>query len=206
MTELETLENKIDNEKQQSIQMSGDGDAPETILVPTPPVEEIDQDTPDPNDQLMKELSKLQSQSKNVAIIGSRNIPLPHQQLIDMLAFTLAKEGNTIITSGGSSGTNAAAIRGAMRGNPEKLTIILPQTIGHQPSDVQDQLIGVPNIVEHPEWNNMTLADASRLCNREIVDECDQLLIILFHDSATYQTAIEYAHERGKIVTALYLD
>ena len=28
---------------------------------------------------------------------------------------------------------------------------ILPQTIGQQPSDVQDQLIGVPNIIEHPD-------------------------------------------------------
>ena len=48
------------------------------------------------------------------------------------------------------SGTNAAAIRGAMKSNPDKLKVILPQTIGQQPSDVQNQLIGVPNIVEHP--------------------------------------------------------
>lgn len=183
-----------------------DGEGGDTLVVPIDPAGDVDQDTPDTHDLLAAEFSKLQQQSKHVAIIGSRNIPLPHQQLIDLLAFTLAKEGNKIITSGGSSGTNAAAIRGAMRGNPENLRVILPQTIGHQPSDVQDQLIGIPNIVEHPEWNNMTLADASRLCNREIVDECDQLLIILFHDSTTYQTAIEYAEDNHKIVTALYLD
>lgn len=169
-------------------------------------ISDADQDIPDPHDELAAELNALRQHSKNIAIIGSRNIPLPHQQLIESLAYMLAKEGNAIITSGGSSGTNAAAIRGAMRANPQKLQVILPQTIGHQPSDVQDQLIGVPNIQEHPEWNMMTLADASRLCNREIVDACQQLIIFLTHDSNTLLTAIEYAEDTRKMVTAFYLD
>lgn len=170
------------------------------------PTSDIDQDVPDPNDELAAELSALRQPAKRVAVIGSRNIPLPHQQLIEAIAYTLAKEGNTVITSGGSSGTNAAAIRGAMRGNPQMLRVILPQTIGQQPSDVQDQLIGIPNIIEHSEWQMMTLADASRLCNREIVDECQQLIIFLTHDSPTLQGAIEYAEDNHKIVTAFYLD
>lgn len=178
----------------------------QTILVPLMSSDEIDQDTPDPNDDLAAELSMLQQKSKAIAIIGSRNIPLPHQQIIEMLAFSLTHNGNRIITSGGSSGTNAAAIRGAMKGNPELLRVILPQTIGQQPSDVQDQLIGIPNIVEHPEWSMMKLADASRLCNREIVDEGQQLIILLSHDSPTLHTAIDYANENHKLVTALYLD
>jgi hypothetical protein len=178
----------------------------QTILVPLLSNDEIDQDTPDPNDDLAAELSMLQQKSKAIAIIGSRNIPLPHQQIIEMLAFSLTHNGNQIITSGGSSGTNAAAIRGAMKGNPELLRVILPQTIGQQPSDVQDQLIGIPNIVEHPEWSMMKLADASRLCNREIVDEGQQLIILLSHDSPTLHTAIDYANENHKLVTSLYLD
>lgn len=165
-----------------------------------------DPDTPDPNDQLAAELSALRQPAKRIAIIGSRNVPLPHQQLIEAIAYTLAKDGNTIFTSGGSFGTNAAAIRGAMRANPERLRVILPQTIGQQPSDVQDQLIGVPHIKEHPDWQMMPLADASRLCNREIVDESQQLIIFLFHHSHTQNTAIDYAHETHKIVTAFYLD
>ncbi|MGE0201882.1 MAG: DNA-processing protein DprA [Candidatus Melainabacteria bacterium] len=181
-------------------------DEPKTVHVPVGTVEEIDQDVPDPNDQLMKELMTLQQESKTIAVLGSRNIPLPHQNLIEMLAYTLASQGNVIVTSGGSSGTNAAAIRGAMKADPTKLKVVLPQMIGHQPPDVQDQLIGIPNIVEHPEWQMMPLADASRLCNREVVDECDQLLIFLFHDSHTYRTAIEYAEDKHKIITALYLD
>jgi len=178
----------------------------QTILVPLPSQDDVDQDTPDPNDELAAELSMLQQKSKSVAIIGSRNIPLPHQQLVEMLAFSLTHEGNRVITSGGSSGTNAAAIRGAMRGNPELLKVILPQTIGQQPSDVQDQLIGIPNIIEHPEWSMMKLADASRLCNREIIDEAQQIIILLTHDSPTLQGAIDYAEENHKLVTALYLD
>jgi hypothetical protein len=170
------------------------------------PLQDIDQDTPDPHDELAAELSALRQPAKRIAIIGSRNIPLPHQQLIEAIAYTLTKDGNTLITSGGAFGTNAAAIRGAMRGNPQLLHVILPQTIGQQPSDVQDQLIGIPKIVEHPEWQMMTLADASRLCNREIVDECQQLIIFLSHDSPTLQTAIEYAEENHKIVTSFYLD
>lgn len=182
-----------------------EGDKP-PLVAPGVGLQEVDQDVPDPHDELAAELNALRQHAKNIAIIGSRNIPLPHQQLIESLAFMLAKEGNTVITSGGSSGTNAAAIRGAMRANPEKLKVVLPQTIGHQPSDVQDQLIGVPNILEHPEWNVMTLADASRLCNREIIDTCQQMIIFLTHTSGTLQKAIEYAEESRKIVTAFYLD
>ncbi|MEM0951535.1 MAG: DNA-processing protein DprA [Cyanobacteria bacterium P01_H01_bin.74] len=177
-----------------------------TILVPLPSQDGIDQDVPDPNDELAAELSILQQKSKSIAIIGSRNIPMPHQQIVEMLAFSLTHNGNKIITSGGSSGTNAAAIRGAMKGNPDLLKVILPQTIGQQPSDVQDQLIGIPHIIEHPEWGMMKLADASRLCNREIVDECQQLIILLSRDSSTLHTAIDYANENYKLVTALYLD
>lgn len=177
-----------------------------TIMVPISNQDDPDQDVPDPHDQLAAELFMLQQKSKVVAFIGSRNIPLPHQQLVEMLAFSMTHDGNTLVTSGGSSGTNAAAIRGAMRGNPQLLKVVLPQTIGQQPSDVQDQLIGVPNIVEHPEWSMMKLADASRLCNREIIDEAQQVVILLTHDSPTLQNAVDYANENHKLVTCLYLD
>lgn len=176
-----------------------------TLLVPFP-TNEIDQDTPDPNDELAAELNALRQPAKRIAMIGSRNIPLPYQQLIEAIAFTLAKDGNTIITSGGSSGTNAACIRGAMRGNPQLLQVILPQTIEQQPSDVQDQLIGIPNIQEHPEWRMLKLSDASRLCNREIIDACQQLIVFLFHDSPTLHVAIDYAEENHKLITRFYLD
>ena len=177
-----------------------------SIVVPID--EELDKVSDDENnvDELAMELATIQKSEKKIAIIGSRNLPITHQQMIETLTSALVAQGNTIITSGGSSGTNAAAIRGAMKANPQKLRVILPQTIGQQPSDVQDQLIGIPNIIEHPDRAMMTLADASRICNREIIDECQQLICFLSHTSGTLHKAVEYAEDMHKIVTAFYLD
>ena len=137
-----------------------------SIMVPMDDLDVVSADSHDTVDELAQELATIRQSAKKIAIIGSRNLPITHQQMIETLATALVRQGNTIITSGGSSGTNAAAIRGAMKANPDKLKVILPQTIGQQPSDVQDQLIGVPNIVEHSDRAMMTLADASRVCNR----------------------------------------
>lgn len=176
----------------------------QTIMVPLDEVD--DSDSPETTDQLAHELATIQQAAKKIAIIGSRNLPITHQQIIETLTFALAGQGNTIITSGGSSGTNAAAIRGTMKADPSKLKVILPQTIGQQPSDVQDQLIGVPNIVEHSDRAMMTLADASRICNREIIDDCQQLICFLSHTSGTLHKAVSYAEETHKVVTVFYLD
>ena len=177
-----------------------------TIMVPTDDLDKVPEGDENTIDQLAIELATIQQTEKRIAIIGSRNLPITHQQIIETLSFALVSQGNTVITSGGSSGTNAATIRGAMKSNPEKLKVILPQTIGQQPSDVQDQLIGVPNIVEHSDRAMMTLADASRICNREIIDDCQQLICFLSHTSNTLHKAIDYAEETHKVITAFYLD
>ena len=185
--------NSIDDEKQPSIMV---------------PIGDLDtaEHSPDTVDELAMELATIKQPAKRIAIIGSRNLAITHQQMIETLTTALVRQGNTIITSGGSCGTNAAVIRGAMKSNPDKLKVILPQTIGQQPSDVQDQLIGVPNIVEHSDRAMMTLADASRVCNREIIDDCNQLICFLSHTSKTLHTAVEYAEENHKVVTVFYLD
>ena len=163
-------------ESDKEILLSSDGkseDAQKSIVVPIDDdMDTVKSDAPNTVDELAMELATIKQSAKKIAIIGSRNLPITHQQMIETLATALVMQGNTIITSGGSSGTNAAAIRGAMKANPQKLSVVLPQTIGQQPSDVQDQLIGVPNIIEHADRAMMTLADASRICNREIIDEC----------------------------------
>ena len=186
--------------------MSDEKKNEQSIMVPMDDLDTVDQSDANTIDELALELATIQQSAKKIAIIGSRNLPITHQQIIEILASALAMQGNTIITSGGSSGTNAAAIRGAMKSNPEKLRVILPQTIGQQPSDVQDQLIGVPNIIEHSDRAMMTLADASRICNREIIDECQQLICFLSHTSGTLHKAIEYAEDTHKVVTSFYLD
>lgn len=191
-------ENK-ENQEQSSQEQS-------SIMVPIDDLDKVSEDAANTVDQLAMELATIQQSAKRIAIIGSRSLPITHQQIIETLSFALASQGNTIITSGGSSGTNAATIRGAMKANPDKLKVILPQTIGQQPSDVQDQLIGVPNIIEHSDRAMMTLADASRICNREIIDDCQQLICFLSHTSNTLHKAIDYAEESHKVITAFYLD
>lgn len=184
----------------------GEGEQQGSIMVPVDDLDTITDDGTDTVDELAQELATIQQSAKKIAIIGSRNLPITHQQMIEVLSTALVTQGNTIITSGGSSGTNAAAIRGAMKANPDKLKVILPQTIGQQPSDVQDQLIGIPNIVEHSDRAMMTLADASRICNREIIDDCNQLICFLSHTSKTLHKAVEYAEDVHKVITVFYLD
>lgn len=194
MNEIVNVDNNDEKEQQSS------------IMVPLDDLDSVSESDAETVDALAMELATIQQSAKRIAIIGSRNLPITHQQLIETLTTALVKQGNTIVTSGGSSGTNAAAIRGAMKANPDKLKVILPQTIGQQPSDVQDQLIGVPNIVEHSDRAMMTLADASRICNREIIDDCNQIIFYLSHTSKTLHNAVEYAEEGHKVVTVFYLD
>lgn len=186
--------------------MSDEKEIQPTIMVPADDLDSISEEDANTVDQLAMELATIQQTAKRIAIIGSRNLPITHQQLIETISAALVGQGNTVITSGGSSGTNAATIRGAMKSDPSNLKVILPQTIGQQPSDVQDQLIGVPNIIEHSDRAMMTLADASRICNREIIDDCQQLVCFLSHTSNTLHKAIEYAKETHKVVTSFYLD
>lgn len=158
-------------------------------------------------DSLVEELKLIQNiGTRKIAIIGTRNLSLMHQQIVEILSYALVLSGNIVITSGGASGVNSAVIKGATRADKEKLEVILPQTIGHQPTEVQNALIGIKAVHEHPDRQNMTLADASRLCNREIVENSQQLITFLYHDSHTLKEAIEYAHMQHKIVTKFYLD
>jgi hypothetical protein len=156
-------------------------------------------------DALAQELLLIQqSGPRRVAIIGSRN--LPHQQLVEMLAYALVLSGNQVVTSGGANGTNMADIRGAQRANPDRLEIILPQTIGQQPAEVQDLLIGAKHIIEYPDRRSMTLADASKLCNHEIIDRCQQIICFLYHTSYTLLESLNYAKDHRKLVTQFFLD
>lgn len=163
-------------------------------------------DIPSTHD-LSEEFKNIMDQGNHsIAMIGSKDLSMSQIKIIEMIAYGLSMGGNTIITSGGYCGTNYATIKGALRGNPEKLKIILPQTIAQQIKEVQDQLIGVKHIIEHQEREHMLLSDASRLCNREIVTECQQLICFLYRDSKTLLDAIDFAHSLNKVVTVFYLD
>jgi len=143
--------------------------------------------------------------SKRIALLGSRHVPLTHQHLIEMMTYALVLSGNRIITSG-ATGTNAAVIRGAMRADSNLLTVILPQSLSRQPRESQEQLDQVIHLVESPENDTLPLAEASSLCNQEIISRCQQLICFAFHDSQTLLKTCQDAEEQRKIVTLFYFD
>ncbi|MEB3187765.1 MAG: DNA recombination-mediator protein A [bacterium] len=161
---------------------------------------------PQTMDAFMAELQTIQSSgSKKVAILGTRHISLTHQQLIEMLSYALALTGNTLITSG-AAGTNSAVIKGVCRANPQSLMVVLPQTLAQQSAESQELLGNLPNVREHSERRLLTLAQASQMCNQEIIDSCQQLICFLYHSSHTLMDSVKYAQEKHKVVTSFYLD
>lgn len=157
-------------------------------------------------DELAQELASIQqTSSKRIALLGSRHVPITHQHLIEMMSYALVLNGNRILTSG-ATGTNSAAIRGAMRADGSLLTVILPQSLERQPRESREQLEQVMHLVESPENDNLSLAEASALCNQEIVSRCQQLICFAFHDSHTLLKTCRDAEEQRKVVTLFYFD
>ena len=157
-------------------------------------------------DTLAQELATIQQTgSKRIAMLGSRHVPITHQNLIEMMTYALVLLGNRIITSG-ATGTNSAAIKGAMRGDPNMLTVILPQSLERQPNESRQQLEQVMHLVENPSNDNLSLAKASYICNKEIVSRCQQLICFAFHDSRTLLQTCHDAEEQRKVVTLFYFD
>lgn len=157
-------------------------------------------------DEYLQELAAIQQTgSKRVAILGSRHVPITHQNMIELLSFALVDAGNQLLTSG-ATGTNSAAIRGAMRGDPNLLTVILPQSLNRQPRESRKQLEQVIHLVENSKNDSLALAEASALCNQEIISRCQQLICFAFHDSATLLKTCHDAEEQRKVVTLFYLD
>ncbi|MGK7916294.1 MAG: DNA recombination-mediator protein A [Prochloraceae cyanobacterium] len=157
-------------------------------------------------DTLAQELAAIQQTgSKRIALLGSRHVPITHQQLIEMMSYALVLGGNHLVTSG-ATGTNSAAIKGAMRADSNLLTVILPQSLKRQPRESQKQLETVIHLVENPENDRLSLAEASTLCNREIVSRCQQLICFAFHDSHTLLQTCQEAEEQCKLVTLFYFD
>ena len=136
-------------------------------------------------DTLAQELALLQDKGKRrIAILGSRHVPVVAIHLVELIARSLAQEGHALLTSG-SQGVNAAVIRGVLSVDPKKLTVLLPQSLERQVSEIRDQLSQVLHLIEKPEHDNLPLPIASSLCNQEIINRCDQLICLAFHDSET---------------------
>lgn len=157
-------------------------------------------------DDFLQELAAIQQTgSKRIAILGSRHVPITHQQLIETLSYALVLGGNHLVTSG-AAGTNAAAVRGAMRADANLLTVILPQSLERQPRESRKQLEQVMHLVENTQHDTLSLAEASALCNQEIVSRCQQLICFAFHDSVTLLQTCKDAEEQRRVVTLFYFD
>lgn len=157
-------------------------------------------------DTLTQELSVIQQTgSKRVALLGSRHVPIMHQQLIEMMSYALVLGGNRLLTSG-AIGTNSAAIKGATRADSNLLTVILPQSLSRQPKESRSQLQKVVHLVENSKNDSLSLGEASALCNSEIIARCDQLICFAFHDSNTLLKTCREAEDLRKIVTLFYFD
>ena len=121
-------------------------------------------------------------------------------------AYALVLSGNHVYTSG-AGGTNAAAIRGALRAEREDLlTVVLPQSMGKQTKESQDLLKKVKDVVTMPQNDKMTLDVASRICNSYLLSQTDQLISFAFHESNTVIEAAKEAQELDMLVTTLFLD
>lgn len=143
---------------------------------------------------------------KNLGFFGTRNMGLTHQKLVEVLSYAMVTTGNHIYTSG-ATGTNAAVIKGALRADaPELLTVILPQSRSKQPQESQELLAEVQNVVEMSQNDELTLLEASRICNREITSRVQQVICFAFHDSRLLLETCSEAKDLKKIVTLFYLD
>lgn len=157
-------------------------------------------------DDFLQELAAIQQTgSKRIALLGSRHVPITHQHLIELMSYALVLSGNHILTSG-ATGTNSAAIRGAMRADPTLLTVILPQSLERQPRESREQLEQVIHLVENPEYDHLSLAEASAVCNQEIISRCQQLICFAFHDSQILLKTCSDAEDQRKVVTLFYFD
>lgn len=160
-----------------------------------------------PDLDYLQELLAIQQQGpRNIGFFGTRNMGFMHQQLIEILSYAMVITKNHIYTSG-SSGTNAAVIRGALRAEaPDLLTVILPQSLSKQPPESQELLAKVKNVTERPFNDHLPLIEASRLCNNEILSLVQQVICFAFHDSNLLMETCREAKELRKIVTLFYLD
>lgn len=121
-------------------------------------------------------------------------------------AYALVLSGNHVYTSG-AGGTNAAAIRGALRAEQDDLlTVVLPQSMGRQTKESQELLKKVKDVISMPQNDKMSLDVASRICNSYLLSQTDQLISFAFHESNTVIEANKEAKELEMLVTTLYLD
>ena len=157
-------------------------------------------------DTLAQELALLQNKGKRrIAFLGSRHVPVVAVHLVELVARSLAQEGHSILTSG-AQGVNAAVIRAVLEIDASLLTVVLPQSLERQVTEIRENLDKVNSLTENSSRDELPLPLASSLCNQEIINKCDQLICFAFHDSETLLGSCRIAEDLGKVVTLLFFD
>lgn len=153
-------------------------------------------------DIILHHFNEIQGQSQGrIAILGTSELNKNQQQVIEMLSYALVLSGNHVYTSGGGDGTNIAVIRGALRaGNPDLLTVMLPQSLDRQPGSMQILLKDVHNLLEQPENDGLGLREAAQLCNYRLMSMVDKVIVFVYHDSATILNPLEEFEEVVEVV------
>lgn len=157
-------------------------------------------------DYLSELIAMQDDMPKNIAFFGSRNMGFMHQQLIEVLSYAMVLTGNHLYTSG-ATGTNAAVVRGALKARrPDLLTVVLPQSLEMQPEESRTLLKDVQNVISKPEGDHLSLLEASRICNKDIVSRVKQVICFAFHDSGLLLETCKEASEARRVVALFYLD
>ena len=88
--------------------------------------------------------------------------------------------------------------------------MVLPQSLGKQPPESQELLKQVQEtgakMIEMPDNDDLTLFEASSICNNDIISRVQQIICFAFHDSKLLLETCRDAKENKKMVTLFYLD
>ena len=84
--------------------------------------------------------------------------------------------------------------------------MVLPQSLERQPSESRELLLKVSNVVAMPQNDGLPLAEASRICNEDILRRVQQVICFAFHDSRLLLDTCDSAKQLRKMVTLFYLD
>ena len=95
---------------------------------------------------------------------------------------------------------------GALRAErPDLLTVVLPQSASKQPPESQELLAKVANVIDMPQNDTLPLAEASKICNADILRRVQQVICFAFPDSRLLLDTCAEAKSMRKMVTLFYL-
>ncbi|KAG8466013.1 hypothetical protein KFE25_005583 [Diacronema lutheri] len=141
----------------------------------------------------------------NIVVVGQPGTTtVLHQQIIELLSYALVLSGNRVLTTG-SSDTDKAVIRGAMRADERMLTVVVPNVASAEPGDGPQLLRTVRTVVELRHADLSTELE-SQLVYAELLGDADRLLVFTSHKSRALMLLIEQAQALGVETCVLYLD